>query len=118
LGVVILLTDLDQMGQSAIAEFKEEVAQIDPAEKNDFSRQVERLEAKLGQLYAVAATLAQRETRLEDVAALWAQMVAICDRSAQTLSELRGRHGVFNDASHDRILDIRNECEENRALHA
>lgn len=116
--VLILLTDLDQMGQSVLAEFQEEVAQISPVAAADFARHVERLKAKLEQLYAVAATLAQREPKIEDVAAIWARMVAICDRSAQAITELRQQHQVADSASHDRILDIRNECEENRVMHA
>ena len=116
--MLISRTDLDQMGHSALAEFKQEVAQLAPSETGDFVRQVERLEAKLEQLYAVAATANQREEKLEEVAAIWGQMVAICDRSAQAVSELSRKYHVTDSASHDRILDIRNECEDNRALHA
>jgi len=116
--VLLLLADLDEMGQSVLSEFTEEVAQIDPSQTAEFVRHVERLEAKLEQLYAVAATLAQRETALDEVTAIWARMVAICDRSAQAVSDLRKKYKVRDSASYDRILDIRNECEENRALHA
>jgi hypothetical protein len=45
-------------------------------------------------------------------------MVAIYDQSSEAVSELRKRYGVTESESHNRILDIRNECEENRALHA
>ena len=106
------------MGHSVLAEFRQEVAQLDPSETADFVRQVERLEAKLEQLYAVTATAVQREEKLEDVAAIWSQMVAICDQSANAVSELSRKHNVRDSANYDRILDIRNECEENRALHA
>ena len=116
--VLLLLADFDQMGQSVLAEFEEGVSHIDPSEAREFARQVERLVAKLEQLYAVAATLAQREGKLENVAAIWFRMVVICDLSTKAVSELRERYQVANSASHDRILDIRNECEENRALHA
>jgi hypothetical protein len=116
--VLISLTDLDHMGHSVLAEFRQEVSQLGPSETADFLRQVERLEAKLEQLYAVAATVAQREEKLDEVAAIWSQMVAICDQSAQAVSELSRKHRVTDSASYDRILDIRNECEESRALHA
>jgi hypothetical protein len=112
----ILLTDLEQLGESALAEFNQRVAQLDRG--SDFARQVERLEAKLEQLYAVAVTLARHEERLDQVEAIWARMVGICDTFAQAVSVLRQRHQAAGPASHDRILDIRNECEENRALHA
>ena len=116
--MLISLTDLAQMGNSVLADFRQEVAQLGPSETADFVRQVERLEAKLEQLYAVAATAVQREEKLEEVAAIWSQMVAICDQSAQAVSELSQKYHVTDSASYDRILDIRNECEENRALHA
>jgi hypothetical protein len=112
----MLLTDLEQLGESALAEFNQQVAALDRSA--DLARQVERLEAKLEQLYAVAVTVARREERIEEVEAVWARMVAICDTFAQAVSDLRKRDPNAGPACHDRILDIRNECEENRALHA
>lgn len=109
----ILLSDLEQLGASALAQFNQQVAQL--TRDSDVATQVERLEAKLEQLYAVAVTLARREEGLEQVAAVWARIVAICVTFAQAVSDLRKLH---NTASHNRILDIGNECEENRALHA
>lgn len=83
----------------------------------DLERHAQRLEAKLEQLYAMAAAMARREESLEGVVAIWARMVSICDRMAQTLSGLpRGPEPHLD--SYDRILDIRNACEDNRALHA
>lgn len=111
----LLLTDLEQLGESALAEFHQQITQLDRA--SDLARQVERLEAKLEQLYALAVTLARHEESLEQVEAIWARMVAICDTFAKAVSDLRpGQAG--SPSSYDRILDIRNECEENRALHA
>ena len=112
----LLLTDLEQLGESALAEFNQRVTQMDRGP--ELTKQFERLEAKLEQLYAVAVTLARHEERLEDVEAIWARMVAICDTFAQAVSDLCQRHSTSSPASYDRILDIRNECEENRALHA
>jgi hypothetical protein len=74
----------------------------------------DRLEAKLEQLYAVAATLAQREESLDAIAKIWEQMVLVCDNMASALADKNGACAE----SYDRILDIRNVCEENRALHA
>lgn len=112
----ILLTDLEQLGESALAEFSEQIAQLDQA--SHLARHVDRLEAKLEQLYAVAVTLARREEKLEQVEAIWARMVAICDTFAQAVSDLRKENEKVGPASYDKILDVRNECEENRALHA
>lgn len=83
----ILLTDLEQLGESALAEFNQQVARLDRG--SDLVRQVERLEAKLEQLYAVAVTLARHEEALEQVQAIWGRMVAICDTFAQAVSELQ-----------------------------
>ena|SRR5438876_4070332 len=113
----LLVTDLEELGKTALDEFSQDVAQSGPDDAQQFERRVQRLEAKLEQLYAVAATMARREERLEDVTAVWARMVSICDTIAKTLSHLRQRRPA-RSASYDRILDIRNACEENRALHA
>jgi hypothetical protein len=75
------------------------------------------LEAKLEQLYAVAVTMARREPTMEGVAGIWAQMVGICDEMAKALTDL-SPGAISRPVGYDRILDIRNVCEENRALHA
>ena len=51
------------------------------------------------------------------MAAIWDRMVVICDIMAKALSDLQQGHPTPSD-SYERILDIRNVCEENRALHA
>jgi len=111
-----LVADLEQMGRTALAEFTEEAGET--SDRSEVLRQVERLEAKLEQLYAVAAMLAERADQLQDVEAIWARMVGICDASAQAVTQLLQKHRANGSAAYDRILDIRNECEENRALHA
>src|SRR6266478_356728 len=109
--MVLLLTDLEQMGRSALTEFSQEAAQIEGANQNEMARQIERLEAKLEQLYALAATLAQRADGLQEVEAIWASMVSICDASAQAVTQLLRKNQANGSAGYDRILDIRNECE-------
>src|SRR4051812_45606292 len=104
------VTDLARLGETAVQEFSAGMAGKGAVEKP-----AERLEAKLEQLYAIAATMAQKENSLEAVAVIWAGMVAVCDSMAKALS--RELHGASLE-SYDRILDIRNACEENRALHA
>jgi hypothetical protein len=115
--MTLLVTDLEQFGRTALQEFDREVALKDKTNDAEFERQAQRLEAKLEQLYAVAATMAKREAALEGVAAIWARMVSVCDELAQGLSGAHGSRAIRSD-SYDRILDIRNVCEENRALHA
>ncbi len=115
--MLLLLTDLEQLGQTALQDFDREVAQNSRTDKESLEKHAQRLEAKLEQLYAVAATMARREEALDGVAAIWSRMVSICDLMAKTLSDLQ--HDLKPRLeSYDRILDIRNACEENRALHA
>jgi len=115
--MLLLLTDLEQLGETALQDFGQEVARTDRADKGSLERHAQRLEVKLEQLYAVAATMAQREENLDGVAAIWSRMVSICDRMAKALSDLhQGRKPALE--SYDRILDIRNVCEDNRDLHA
>ena len=109
--------DLEHLGESALQDFGRDVAQANCTDRVELEKQAQRLEARLEQLYAVAATMAQREESLETVAALWGGMVSICDRMATALSGLHQAH-KSRLASYDRILDIRNTCEDNRALHA
>ena len=109
--------DLERLGQTALQEFSQKVARSNKSKNRSFEHQAQRLEAKLEQLYAVAATMAQREASMKKVAVIWARMVSICDRMATALSGMQPGRPVRSD-SYDRILDIRNVCEENRALHA
>jgi hypothetical protein len=115
--MMLLITDLEQFGRTALEEFDRGLAQRKAADEEEFERHAQRLEAKLEQLYAVAATMAKREPALDGVAAIWARMVSVCDQMAKALSSFQGRRASRSD-SYDRILDIRNACEENRALHA
>src|SRR6266436_8038029 len=87
--MALLLTDLEQLGETALQDFGRQVAQGDRGNKADLEKHAQRLEAKLEQLYAVAATMARREEALEGVAAIWSRMVLICDLMAKTLSDLQ-----------------------------
>jgi hypothetical protein len=109
--------DLERLGQTALEEFSAGLAKAESDNKTDLGRSAQRLEAKLEQLYALAATMAQRAESLPAVVEIWAGMVTICDQMAATLSQLQQDRLTHSD-SYDRILDIRNVCEENRALHA
>src|SRR5436190_2209430 len=101
----LLLTDLEQLGQTALQDFGREVAGVDRGSKVKLEQHAQRLEAKIEQLYAVAATMAQREESLEAVAAIWSRITSICDQMAKALSDLRpeAKSGL---ESYDRILDI------------
>jgi hypothetical protein len=115
--MILVLDDLEQLGKTALSEFNAGLSRIDSTQAAALEVRAQRLEAKLEQLYAVAVKMAQREEDLSGVADIWARMVAVCDTMAQALSQLPQRQGAAK-TSYDRILDIRNACEENRALHA
>ena len=68
LTLLLLLTDLEQLGQTALQDFGRDVARTDGTDKGGLERHAQRLEAKL-ELYAVAATMAQREENLDGVTA-------------------------------------------------
>jgi hypothetical protein len=104
--------DLERLGDTALQEF---TGRIRTHVLASDQTSAERLEAKLEQLYGIAATLARRQDALSEVASIWAHMVAVCDRIAKALSDDPSARSL---KSYDRILDIRNACEENRALHA
>lgn len=110
----ISVIDLERLGETALHEFS---ARTDTGRDHDLESQAQRLEAKLEQLYAVAVTMAGREPTLEGVTSIWKRMVMICDSMAKALASRRDDRSSCSEA-YDRILDIRNACEDNRALHA
>lgn len=113
----LLVRDLELLGRTTLQEFGKEVTQAKGTRGQDMELLAQRLEAKLEQLYAVAVTMAQHEPDLDGVTAIWMRMVSICDGMAKALSDLIPGQ-TTRPSSYDRILDIRNVCEENRALHA
>jgi hypothetical protein len=88
--MTLFVTDLEQFGLTALQEFDRELARKDSAGDEEFERQAQRLEAKLEQIHAVAATLALREPALEGVTVIWARMVSVCDQMTKALSEFNG----------------------------
>src|SRR5687767_3934664 len=100
------LVDFEQLGESALDDFKQ-------ASENDSSAAGERLVAKVELTYALAAKLAHREQTVEGTAAIWTKMVAICDQIAAQV-----QRAATNNVALDRILDLRNAAERRRELHS
>jgi hypothetical protein len=107
--MLLTVSDLERLGGAALEEFSRQAPGGRSGSETD--RPATRLEAKLEQLYGIAVSMAQQEEQIDSVAGILGEMVTICDRMAGALK------GSRTDAYH-RILDIRNACEENRALHA
>lgn len=115
--MILELSDLEKLKDSALKSFVDRMASVDPQICWEFDVEVARLESQLVQLYAFAAMAAKREETLEGTAEIWAAMVSICDAIAQTMSEFCKQHSA-SMASHDRILDLRNKCMRLQQLHA
>jgi len=111
------LTDLEALGDKAVADFKETMRTGGQSGQTAFDLAVAQLMGKLEFAYGVAARLAHREPTLEVTHAIWAQVVAMCDALAAQLRALETEH-PSGRPSYDRILDYRNAAERRRNLHA
>ncbi|MBI4026696.1 MAG: hypothetical protein HY360_17060 [Verrucomicrobia bacterium] len=111
------LVDLEDLGEKALLEFNDCIAQTKPGYCVDFDQAVDRLVGKVEFAYGVAAKLAHREPTMEGTEAIWAKMVSICDEIGKQIKDLEGQHPSCK-ASFDRILDYRNAAFKRRELHS
>lgn len=109
--------DFDTIKDANLRTFSERVGQIAEGECWLFDIEVSRLESQALQLHAIATLAARQEDDLDKVSALWATMERICDAYATKLSEVCRRH-PYCQASHDKLLDLRNRCSRLKDLHA
>ena len=114
--MILELSDLDEIKESALKKFDERVAKADPANREAIAREAARLESQLEQLYSLTALLARREPDMARTAELWKRLVKICDDFAARVFQLARQH-TSDTAAYDNILDIRGDAEELRALH-
>ena len=115
--MMLELSDLDVIKDSALKRFDERVAKTDPANRELLEREAARLESQLEQLYSLTALVARREPEVAKTAELWSRLVRICDVFAGRLSKL-SQQQAFDTSAYDSILDIRGAAEELRALHS
>jgi hypothetical protein len=114
--MILELSDLDVIKDSALKKFDERVAKADPANREEIEREAARLESQLEQLYSFTALMARREPDMAKTAELWQRLVKICDVFAARVFQL-SRQYTSGTAAYDNILDIRGDAEELRALH-
>lgn len=115
--MVLDATDFEAIGESAIKLFDQRVATADPNICWEFDLEVARLESQVIQLYGIAALLARREMEMEKIAQVWDAVISVCDAVAAKIQTLCTEH-PFCQASHDKILDIRNKAARLRDLHS
>ncbi len=115
--MILELSDLDTIKETALKNFEARVAKADPAQPNAIECEAARLESQLEQLYSFTALLVRREPDLARTAELWAGLARTCDLFAGRVFRLAQQHSL-NLAAYDHILDIRSAAEELRALHS
>ena len=115
--MMLELSDLDAIKDTALRNFEARVAKADPSKPNEIECEAARLESQLEQLYSFTALLARRESDMARTAELWAGLARTCDLFAGRVFRLAQQHAL-NLSAYDRILDIRNATEELRALHS
>lgn len=112
-------SQLQQLGESAVAEFDSRIAGIPVGLCAAFQIEAMRLEDQLLFIHRLVALCAREEDDLEKVASLWEFMVSICDLFAERLSHLKNDHPACGaEQYYDRILDLRNKCHRLHQMHS
>ncbi|HUD47055.1 MAG TPA: hypothetical protein VMR33_09505 [Candidatus Baltobacteraceae bacterium] len=111
-------SQLQQLGEAAVAEFDSRIAEIPLGLCAAFQIEAMRLQDQLLIIQRLIALCARDEDDLDKVAALWAFMVGICDLFAERLFRLKGEHPSCGaEQYYDRILDLRNKCHRLHQMH-
>src|SRR5206468_8580080 len=109
-GMVLELSDLDVIKDTALKRFDERVAKTDPADREEIEREAARLESQLEQLYSLTALIARREPDVAKTAELWGRLVRICDVFAGRISQLAQQHALGTSA-YDRSEEHTSELQ-------
>jgi hypothetical protein len=114
--MVITVPDLESLQSSALSDFEKRASAIPADQREDFAREVARLEGQLEAIYRMAVLVQRREESMEAAFAVWDAMVRICDSFLFKLDALNRNHPSCV-ASHDKMLDLRLAAEQRRELH-
>lgn len=107
-----------ELGESAVAEFEQRIANIPSELCSAFNVAAMRLQDELVRLYKLVALCARSEENLDKVASLWEFMEGMCDRFAHELSKLDTEHPACGaDLYYNQILDLRNKCRRLGEMH-
>src|ERR1700689_1604338 len=85
-------SQLQQLGDSAVAEFDARVAQLPQDFCLQFQIEAMRLQDQLLFILRLVVLCAKDEQELDKIASSWEFMVAMCDRFANSLSRLKNLH--------------------------
>src|SRR3984957_17712683 len=93
-------SQLQQLGESAVAEFDARIAEIPEGLCAAFQIEAMRLEDHLLFIHRLVALCAREEQDLEKVASGWEFMVGMCDLFAKRLSRLDDDHPACGAVQH------------------
>lgn len=111
-------SDLNELAQSTLAEFDQEVKQLAPGLRVPFNQAAMRLEGELLTIYKFVVRIVRREEDLSKIASWWGTMVSQCDEFAKRLRGLSLAHPDCGaDFFYDRVLDLRNKCLRLQKMH-
>ena len=111
--------DLQQLGDSAIAESNLRIASLPPDLCWSFNIEAMRLQDELIRIYRMVVLCVKDEPDLGKVALFWSFMVGMCDDFAKSLQKLKNDHPACGaNTYYDRILDLRNKCQRLQEMHA
>ena len=111
-------SQLQQIGEAAVAEFDSRIATIPPDLCSAFQSEALRLEGQLLLMYRLVVIYNQGEEDLGKIAFRWGNMVEVCDLFMGRISLLKQNHPACGaDIYYDRILDLRNKCLRLQNIH-
>lgn len=111
-------SQLQELGDSAVAQFDSRIADIPSELCAAFQIEAMRLEDQLLFIYRLVAICSRDEQDLEKIASSWEFMVEMCDCFAERLSRLKNDHPACGaELYYDRILDLRNKCHRLQKMH-
>lgn len=112
-------SDLQQLGQTLISDFRQRVAHIPKDLCAPFHKEAAQLETELMMIYKFVVLCVRQEEDLALVSKKWGMFVAICDEAAKKLSELSNHHPSCGaETYYDNILDLRAKCQRLQTIHA
>lgn len=111
-------SQLQEIGESAVAEFDSRIAGIPADFCSAFHSEAMRLEGQLLLIYRLIVSCNRGEEDLGKIANRWGSMVGMCDLFAGRLHLFKDKHPMRGaDVYYDRILDLRNKCLRLQKIH-
>ena len=109
---------LQELGESAVADYDRRVAAIPADLCAPFNIEAMRLEDELIRIYKLVVLCVREEQDLGKVASAWGFMVRMCDRFAERLLQLNVAHPTCGaNFYYDKILDLRSKCKRLQDMH-